>query len=316
MREMGRAFSTAVVAAAVLLAGCAPGAPSATASTPGRRTPSPSTAASALPSATPRVHGLSSCPATQREDALAVLARIAGAPDDLAPTGDGGLWVSDEANNRITRLDARGTVVLRMIDARGPEGIVPQPDGTLIVAEQLPDRVVVIRPPSASPTSVLVQLQPASGHAGIDSVEADDAGGRLLIPDSARGALRTAPFGGGGLTTLASGLGRPVDAVIGPDGAVYVTAENAPGLTRVPSSGGPPMAVGSLADLDDLLALGGLLYVTDMADGTVRAVDPSSGENRILVTGIAQPQGLARLDDGRLAVSDATRGLVLAFMPC
>ena len=287
---MGRAFSTALVAAAVLLAACAPG--TATASPSPRLSALASTTPAPTPSPTPSQPGLSTCPAPQPESALPVLARIAGAPDDLAPTGDGGLWVSDETNGRITRIDARGAVTLRLVDPRGPEGIVPQPDGTLIVAEQLPDRVVLLRPPSASPIAVLVQLQPA------------------------RGALRTAPLGGGGLTTLATGLGRPVDAVIGPDGAVYVTAENAPGLTRVPSSGGPPVAVGSLANLDDLLALGGLLYATDMADGTVRAVDPSSGENRILVTGIAQPQGLARLDDGRLEVSDATRGLVLAFMPC
>ena len=311
---MGRAFSTALVAAAVLLAACAPG--TATASPSPRLSALASTTPAPTPSPTPSQPGLSTCPAPQPESALPVLARIAGAPDDLAPTGDGGLWVSDETNGRITRLDARGAVTLRLVDPRGPEGIVPQPDGTLIVAEQLPDRVVLLRPPSASPIAVLVQLQPVSGRAGIDSVEADRAGGRLLIPDSARGALRTAPLGGGGLTTLATGLGRPVDAVIGPDGAVYVTAENAPGLTRVPSIGGPAVAVGSLANLDDLLALGGLLYVTDMADGTVRAVDLSSGEDRILVTGIAQPQGLARLDDGRLEVSDATRGLVLAFMPC
>ena len=311
---MRKDFSAAIASFLLLLAACAPG--TATASPSPRLSALASTTPAPTPSPTPSEPGLSTCPAPQPESALPVLARIAGAPDDLAPTGDGGLWVSDEANNRITRLDARGTVVLRMIDARGPEGIVPQPDGTLIVAEQLPDRVVVIRPPSASPIAVLVQLQPVGGRAGIDSVEADRAGGRLLIPDSARGALRTAPLGGGGLTTLATGLGRPVDAAVGPDGAVYVAAENAPGLTRVPSSGGPPVAVGSLANLDDLLALDRLLYVTDMADGTVRAVDPSSGEDRILVTGIVQPQGLARLDDGRLAVSDATRGLVLAFMPC
>lgn len=245
-----------------------------------------------------------------------MLARIGGAPDDLAPASDGGLWVSDESNGRITRLDAGGAVSLRLSDPRGPEGIVPQPDGTLIVAEQIPDRIVTLRPPSATPESVLLQLQPVSGQAGLDSVEADRAGGRLLVPDSPRGALRAMPVGGGPLTTLATGLGRPVDAVVGPGGSIYVTAENRPGLTRVPASGGPPAAVGYLNDLDDVLTLGDLLYVTDMADGTVRAVDPSTGGDRILVTGIAQPQGLARLDEGRLAVSDAGRGLIAVLAPC
>ena len=245
-----------------------------------------------------------------------MLARPGGAPDDLAPAADGGLWISDQPNSRITRLDAAGAVVLRMVDPRGPEGIVPQPDGTLIVAEQGPDRVVVLRPPSATPVSVLARLQPVPGRLGLDSIEADRGHNRLLIPDSGRGALRAMPLGGGPLSTLATGLGRPVDAVPGPDGFVYVAAENAPGLARVPWDGGEPVAVSSLGDLDDVLAAGLLLYVTDLADGTVRAVDPQSGESRILVTGVAQPQGLARLADGRLAVSDSIRGLVLTFAAC
>jgi DNA-binding beta-propeller fold protein YncE len=309
---MRAASAAAAVSAAVLLAACTFG-PSAGSPLPSLN---PTASTTGAPSPSPSAPGLESCPAPQPESALAVLARPGGAPDDLAPTGDGGLWISDESNGRITRLDAHAAVTLRIIDPRGPEGIVPRPDGTLIVAEQIPDRVVLLRPPSAVPTSVLVQLQPVSGRAGIDSVEVDAAGGRLLIPDSARGALRAAPAQGGSVTTLASGLGRPVDAAVGPDGAVYVAAENAPGLTRVPASGGPAVAVGSLVNLDDVLPVGRLLYVTDMADGTVRAVDPSSGDDRTLVTGIAQPQGLARLDDGRLALSDSSRGLVAAFSPC
>ena len=297
--------------AALLLVGCTAGA---TLSPPASRSASPGPTLRASPPPTPGA--LSTCPPSRPENALSVFARPGGAPDDLAPAADGGLWISDQPNGRITRLDATGAVVTRMVDPRGPEGIVPQPDGTLIVAEQGPDRVVVLRPPSALPVTVLARLQPVPGRLGLDSIAADRGHNRLLIPDSARGALRAMPLGGGPLSTLATGLGRPVDALAGPDGFVYVAAENAPGLARVPPDGGEPVAVSSLDDLDDLVAAGALLYATDLADGTVRAVDPRSGETRVLVTGIAQPQGLARLADGRLAVSDAIRGLVLTFAAC
>src|SRR5579864_5279099 len=111
---------TAVTAGAVLLlAACAPGTATASPSILPTALVSATAPATRAPSPTPA--GLSGCPAPQAESALPVLARVGGAPDDLAPTGDGGLWVSDESNGRITRLDARGAPTLRIIDPRGPE---------------------------------------------------------------------------------------------------------------------------------------------------------------------------------------------------
>jgi sugar lactone lactonase YvrE len=298
----------------MILSACTSGTATGTPSTP--LSPPARTTASPTPSPTPTPHSLATCPPSAPENALQVFARPGGSPDDLAPAADGGLWLTDQPNHRVIRLGPTGSTVFVMSDPRAPEGIVPQPDGTLILAEQGPDRVVIVRPPSISPVSIMVQLQPVNGRPGLDSIEADRAGDRLLIPDSPRGALRAMPLSGGPLTTLATGLGRPVDAIIGPDGSIYVTAENALGLSRVPAAGGPPVQVGNLVNLDDVLAAGPLLYVTDLSDGTLRAVDPLSGDSRTLVTGIAQPQGIAQLADGRLAVTDSSRGLVLALTGC
>lgn len=306
-------LSVAVLSGLIALGGCAPTA-SATPAPSRRATPQPTPRPSPSPTATP--HGLATCPPSSRENQLAVFARTGGSPDDLAPALDGGLWVTDQPNNHVIRLDAQGGVVATLSDGHGPEGIVPQPDGTLILAEQRLDRIVQVQPPSMSPLRVIAQLQMAAGQLGLDSIEVDRSGDRLLIPDSARGALRALPLSGGPLTTLAVGLGRPVDAVLAADGFIYVTAENTPGLTRVPASGGAPVRVGTLVNLDDVLAVGSLLYVTDLQDGSLRAIDPATGDARTLVTGIAQPQGIALLPDGRLVVSDSSRGILVALPAC
>ena len=224
--------------------------------------------------------------------------------------------MSDENNGRISKLGSDGSLGSVLADPRGPEGIIPLDDGRLIVAEQRADRVVVMRPPSAAVISTVAQLQPVPGRDGIDSIALDAPRQRLLLPDSAQGALRVVAVDGGAITTLATGLGRVVAATVGPDGGIYVAAEGTPGLWRVPASGGSATPVGNLHDLDEVVTAGHLLYVTELADGTVRALDPASGDSRVLATGIGSPQGLAVLRDGRLAVTDSNRGLVLALQPC
>jgi hypothetical protein len=109
-------------------------------------------------------------------------------------------------------------------------------------------------------------------------------------------------------------MGRIVDAVIGPDGAIYAVAESAHGLQRVPPGGGAAVQVGALSDLDDVVALNGLLYVTDLG-GSVWAVDPSTGDQRRLVSQAAAPQGLAVLA-GRLVLVDETTRAISTLRPC
>ena len=99
-------------------------------------------------------------------------------------------------------------------------------------------------------------------------------------------------------------------------GAIVVTAENPAGLLSIPRAGGAGAQLGSVTDADDLLSDGGLLYVTMLGTGQVRAVDPSTGASTVLVTGIAAPQGLTLLTRGRLAVADSTTGVVATLAAC
>lgn len=301
-------------AAAVALAACsaAPAAAPAPSARPPAtsRAPVPSTAAAA----TSASGSLDHCPAPRLFAGAPVFAHPPLRSDDLTATTGGGLWVTDPDAGLLDLLDGGGRVVTRIVDPRGPEGVVALGDGRLVLAEQRPNRLVTLRPPEPSP-AVLATLPPAGGRLGVDGIGFDAARGLVLVPDSAAGALRTVPAGGGPLVTLAQRLGRPVGAAPAADGSVYVVAESTPGLVRV-APGGAVTPVGGLSDLDDVVVLGGLLYVTALGAHSVDAVDPATGAARTLVTGVGEPQGLAVLADGRLAVSDETTGVIAAVDPC
>jgi hypothetical protein len=269
---------------------------------------------SATSSATPAP--LSGCPTTPAQAAsLAVLYR-GGQPDDLAVDAAGDMWVTDVAAGTLTRVRPGGAVLQVLRGFASPEGVVPLPGGDLLVAEQGPNRVLRVSP--GGNRMVQLILPASAGAPGVDGIGADFAANRLLVPDSPHGTLLVAALGSGSAAmTLASGIGRPV-GVTAASGSIYVVAENAAphGLLHIRATGGAATPVGAMAQLDDIVALGSLLYVTDLAAHVVRAVDPTTGEQRIIASGLGQPQGLAALGDGRIAVSDSDSGKVLALAPC
>lgn len=266
----------------------------------------------ATPSAQAR---LASCPATLTASQLPLIVRTGGRPDDISVTGAGHMWVTDAAAGTITEYSPTGTVLAAFPDPAGPEGIVALDNGRVLVAEPSRNRVIELDPHRGT-SSVLVALPNLTGNPGLDGLGIDVSGERLLIPDSPNGALRTLPLAGGPLTTLATNLGRPVAATAGPDNSIYVGAESRTGLASVPASGGAPRQIGGFVDVDDVVAGDGLLYLTNLADGTVDAVDPVHGTFRTLATGLAHPEGLARLPGERLVVVDETSGTISALGSC
>ena len=265
--------------------------------------------------ASPSPVGLGACPTVQPFASLPVFARTDLSPDDLLAPSDGSLWVSDPVGGSIEHLAADGRVLARIADNRAPEGMVPV--GTSVVlAEQGPNRLVRFAPPAEARTTLLTL--PSRGNLeGVDGIGLDSAGGRLLIPDSPHGTLVTSATDGTHELTVASGLGRDVAAAIGPDGAIWVAVEGNHGLWRIPTAGGAPVPVGAgLAQLDDVITVGSLLYATLLVAGEVVAVDPGTGASRVLARGIGAPQGLALLAGGRLAVADSNTHVIATLAAC
>jgi DNA-binding beta-propeller fold protein YncE len=244
---------------------------------------------------------------------LPVFARDLRAPDDLLALGDGTMWVSDPVHGTLRHLSADGETVQLIRDPNAPEGIAMLPDGRLAVAEQRRNRIVTFRPPAIVPTT-LFELPPAGTAEGVDGIAVDVAGRRLLVPDSPHGTLVAWQLPNGPLRTIASGLGRAVDAVAGPNRNIYVTAEAARGLLRIENR--RAVQIGAFAQADDVVSSYGLLYVTLINAGEVVAVDPTTGSRRTLVTGVGAAQGLAVLRDGRLAIADSNRGTIALARAC
>ena len=299
-----------MIAALPLTLGACQAAPPPT--PPARVTPTATATASATPTPGPP---LASCPAPQAATSLTAFAHTDLSPDDLLAMPDGSLWVTDPDGGVVEHLAPGGSRLLRFADREAPEGMVAL--GTeIVLAEQRTNRLVTFMPPATSPLAPLVALPSPGSQEGVDGIGDDPSNGRLLVPDSAHGTLLSVSADGTQTTVLASGLGRDVDAAVGPDGAIWVAIEGSRGLARVPPAGGAWTAVGGLAQLDDLVTVGPLLYATLVDAGELVAIDPASGADRVLVTGIGSAQGLALLADGRLALADSTRRVIDVVSPC
>lgn len=261
---------------------------------------------------------LSRCPAAVRLASLAMLAHLTGNPDDVTVDADGVLWVSDRDGNRILQLSPQGAMLHSFADPHGPEGIVVLGDGTVIVAQQVTNRLDVLHPGTGAFSTWLQLGATSSPTQGVDGIGID--GDTVLVPDSARGRLLTVPVGAGdaagAATVVAGNLGRPVAAVRAPSGGYLVALENQPGLTLVRPGTPGSTPVLHLVSLDDLALVNGLVYATDLGDQSVIAVDPATDATRTLVTGAGAPQGLARTPNGELLLVDSNAQVLVRLRPC
>jgi hypothetical protein len=116
--------------------------------------------------------------------------------------------------------------------------------------------------------------------------------------------------------TVATGLGRPVDATPVGDGTLLVSVENPPGLDRVNPTTGAVTPAANFASTDDVVVRNGIAYVADNGGGTMSAVTLSSGVVNTLVTGVKAAQGLAMRADGTFLVVDQKSGDIRVAMGC
>ena len=137
------------------------------------------------------------------------IARGQGSPDDLA--WDGRTLLVSDINGGTIGTVGHGHVRTLVGHLREPEGIVPGPGHSLIVAEQATNRVLEIKLRDGSRTT-LAELPLPAGKSGVDGINADGSGA-VYIPDSARGRVYVLHLRSHKLSLVARGMNRPVAAI-------------------------------------------------------------------------------------------------------
>jgi hypothetical protein len=225
-----------------------------------------------------------------------------GSPDDLV--WDGRMLLVSDINGGMIGVLAHGRVRTLVAHIREPEGIVPGPDHSLIVAEQATDRVLEIKLPRGSRTT-LAKLPLPSGKTGVDGINADGPAA-VYIPDSARGRLYVLHLRSRKLSLVASGMIRPV-AAINWGNAVVVADEYANAVWRI---GGQRTKLAAVPLPDDLTVISHHLIATSLT-GEVWEIAPHL---RMLSSAFSpstsDPQGLVADGPDSVLVADESRNAV------
>jgi hypothetical protein len=227
-----------------------------------------------------------------------------GSPDDLVWDGRT-LLVSDINGGTIGAL-GHGRVRTLVGHIREPEGIVPGPGRSLIVAEQATNRVLEIKVRDGSRTT-LAKLPLPAGKSGVDGINADGLAA-VYVPDSARGRLYVLHLRSRTLSLVARGMNRPV-AAINWSHATVVADEYANAVWRI----GGMRTRTRLATVplpDDLAVVSGHLIAVSLG-GQVWEVAPHL---RLLSSAFAptasDPQGLVADGPDAALVADESRNSI------
>ncbi len=308
----------ALILCTALLAACNTSpAPQATKPTPTVQAPSP-TKSIPTPTVVPPTPTHAATP--ERYTARTLLQGV-DRPDDLAFDKNGRLLFSDAHNGTVSRLNANGSVTVLLSGVSAPEGLVVLADGTMIIAEQGPNRILSLAPGASSPR-VLRQLpgtpSTASCKDGVDGIAFDPKTNTIIVPDSPIGTVYSMSLDGKTLTLLASGMVRPVGAAVDTAGNIYVADECGGALWRL-STTGKLTRIGGFGMLDDVVIdANGNILVTDL-DPQIHALiryNPTTGARTTLASrGYIEPQGLEIDQRGNIFVSDDYANIIVEYSP-
>lgn len=259
---------------------------------------------------------------TPSHSIVRVLFHGAAHPDDLAFDNQGRLLFSDVDGGTVNRVEVGGSLTVLRRGIAGPEGIVVLPDGTMFIAEQQTNRILRLDPGAASPTPIRTLPCPRTGATctalGVDNIALDPTSRTLIIPDSPTGEVYRMSLDGRTFTRLASGIARPVGAVVDSSGALYIPDELGGALWRIAPDGSTKTRIGGFGEPDDVvLDPQGNLLVIDLAGGVHALIrfDPRTGARRTLSADFTEPQGLVVDAHGDIFVADETAGRIVELIP-
>jgi sugar lactone lactonase YvrE len=232
-------------------------------------------------------------------------------PDDIAVGSSGRIWVTARQANLLISVSPSGSVISMQTVAGGPEGIAAVSSDVYVAQQNLNAIVAIIPKPRT-----LITFPNRTRNAGIDGISYDATLGQLLVPDSPTGQLFAVPLTGApSPRLLATNLGRPVAATSDSAGDTFVASESSPALVELTPTGAR-RTLGRFADLDEVVAYAGLLYVTELDLHDVVAVDPKSGASHRIAVNLPSPQGLAVTPAGILEVVDSTTDTLYSMPAC
>jgi sugar lactone lactonase YvrE len=234
---------------------------------------------------------------------LSVIGRGVGSPDDLAVAADDTIYFGDMAANRVFRLTARGIPEAISPPIREPEGIVPLPDGALIVVEQATNRLYRVDPSTKS-MSLFYEIGNATRNLGIDGLSRDPVTGDLLVPDAPTGRILRLSADGRRVDLIASGFKRPTSVALATDGSLFVCDEYGNAIYRVDAKGKTSLVAEVPIPDDVILDSAGMLIVNSLR-GAIWRIDAETGQKTMLVTALRSPHGIALDSHGNVIIADA-----------
>ena len=231
-----------------------------------------------------------------------VLANNLPEPDDLVLAPDGSIYVSDVTEGTIKQYTRDGQLNPILSGLSAPEGMAFAPDGSLVIAEQGRNRLVRYDFKSKTLTPIL-DLSNHTHNLGVDGILWD--GINLIVPDSPNGTVLEVSLDGKTVRQLSSGLVRPTGAWSEPDGNLLIADENGNAVMRLHQNGTlEKIATFSIPD-DVIEDPNGNIFVITMGDDAIHLITVQNKEDVVLVSGLADPQGLIFDLDGNLIVTDS-----------
>ena len=228
------------------------------------------------------------------------------------------LYVSSIGKNGIFEIDLN-TKALRTVAA----GRLTAPGGVAVLGTGDATRVFVadmfsLREVNAA-TGVVKNLINVDGM-GIypSSVHAGKLKGRDILVTAGwfTGRVQIIDPSNGAVVREEKNFSAPHDVVVLTDGSMIVAEAGVKKLTRVLSDGARETFADGFQFPAGLALADDSLYVTDTEAGSVIAIHLTTRERRDVVKGLKQPEGIALLADGRLAVVEvgakAVRAITIA----
>ena len=134
---------------------------------------------------------------------------------------------------------------------------------------------------------------------------AADTRGFLYVADRDNGKVRRLDVAGNRTKTYLAGLSQPVDVTVDATNNLYVLCQGS-GSLQIYDPFGYPVSTQALFSQPTAMALDGKggIYVAEQA-GILKRTSFNGGPATVVLSGLNQPQGLAFLPNGSLAVSEA-----------